>query len=112
LQLLDRTNGSDIAVATRTIGPRTVIDVAGEVDMATAPLVAGAIDDAIRSGSAELLIDLTRTSFMDSSGLNLLLQTRARLDALDGRLAIVCPQGCVRRAFDLAGLDRQLNLSS
>jgi anti-sigma B factor antagonist len=110
LQLLDLP--FDFAVAARTDGHLTVLDVAGELDMATAPLLGDAIDDAVASGAAEVSVDLTRTTFMDSSGLNLLLRTHARLDALDRRLTIACPDGCVRRAFAIAGLDRHLSLSS
>jgi anti-anti-sigma factor len=45
---------------------------------------------------------------MDSTGLHTVLGLRRRLGQLRRRLAIVCPQGPVRRVFEISGLDRDL----
>ena len=45
---------------------------------------------------------------MDSSGLRLLLDTRRRLQALNRRLAEICPGGGVRRLLDMAGVGVRL----
>jgi anti-sigma B factor antagonist len=71
-------------------------------------VVAATVEAALAGGAAELWIDLTQTQFMDSSGLHLLLETRARVRDLNRRLAIVCPPGCVRRLFDIAGVTEHL----
>jgi anti-sigma B factor antagonist len=92
------------------IGRRTVLSVSGEIDLATTPRLAGAVDEALRNGALELWIDLTRTEFMDSSGLHALLAARERVLQLNRRLAIICPGGPVRRLFDVAGLAGTLPL--
>jgi anti-sigma B factor antagonist len=96
---------------TRTVlGRRIVLSVAGEVDLASVPLIADAVDDAMASGAIELWLDFSSTEFMDSSGLQLLLETQLRLNLLSRRLAIVCPPGPVRRLLDLAGVAERFSL--
>jgi anti-anti-sigma factor len=96
------------AVVTQySIGRRRVLAVGGEVDLASVPVLSAAVGEALEAGAAELWIDLTDTLFMDSSGLHALLETRERAAELNRRFAIVCPDGPVRRVFELAGmLDR------
>lgn len=97
-------------VTRKVIGPRTVLTVAGEIDLGCVPVVADAIDDALEAGALELWLDFSPTEFMDSSGVHLLLETQARLDALSRRLVVICPAGPVRRILDLAGMTERLRL--
>src|SRR3954467_12346158 len=80
-------------VTVHAVGRRTVVRVAGEVDLATVPALTSAADAALEAGALELWIDLTPTSFMDSSGLHALLDADARASALNRRLAVICPAG-------------------
>lgn len=66
------------------------------------------LNAAIRSAARALVIDLEDVSMVDSSGLELLLNAFRRLDHAGRQLAIACPMGSPRRAFELAALDRQL----
>jgi anti-sigma B factor antagonist len=98
-----------VAVVTQySIGRRRVLAVDGEVDLASVPLLSDAVGEALEAGAAELWIDLTDTLFMDSSGLHALLETRQKAAELNRRFAIVCPDGPVRRVFELAGVLDQL----
>ncbi|WP_336319832.1 STAS domain-containing protein [Streptomyces lavendofoliae] len=65
----------------------TLIEVVGEVDMITAP----AVDEAalVVPFGGTLRLDLSGVSFMDSSGLNLLLRLRRRMQSEAGRLEVV-----------------------
>ena len=92
------------------VGRRAVMSVSGEIDLATAPVVADAVDDALDGGASELWLDFSSTTFMDSTGLHLLIDTQARMTALTRRLAVICPEGPVRRLLELGGLDKQLPL--
>jgi anti-sigma B factor antagonist len=78
--------------------------IRGEVDIASAPELEEALEDAIRQSEGALLVDLSGVEFLDSSGLQVLLRVRARLGTEDRALALVCPFGRVRRVFELAGL--------
>jgi anti-sigma B factor antagonist len=91
---------------------RTVIAVAGEVDVQSAPALRREIDRALGGGCVELWIDLTDTAFMDSSGLHALADTKARMLESNRRLSIICPPGNVRRVIDVSGLSEQLPLAA
>lgn len=93
-----------MTVRRRLVGHRTVLAVTGEVDLATAPELASAVDTALASGAQELWLDLSGAAFMDSSGLHLLLDAHHRMRGLRRRLTIVCPGGAVRRLFEIAGV--------
>lgn len=94
----------ETSIAAHIVGHRTVLDVAGEVDLQTTPALTAAIDEALAAGAAELWIDLTATQFMDSSGLHVLVAAHRRTEELNRRLAVICPPGRpVRRLFEIAG---------
>jgi anti-anti-sigma factor len=99
----------NVALVRRSIvGRRAVLTVAGEIDLDSVPLVADAVDDALEAGALELWLDFSPTEFMDSSGLHLLIETHRRLDSLSRTLAVICPEGPVRRVLELAGLTAHL----
>lgn len=77
------------------------VAVAGELDMATAPLVHNALQPFIRTGG-RLRIDLRDVTFIDSSGLDLLAATAAALGTT-GRVVVIDPSPVVRRLIDLDG---------
>jgi anti-sigma B factor antagonist len=92
-----------ITVERRDVGRRTVLAVSGEVDIASSPLLRSAVEAAWDAGAHELWLDLSATSFMDSSGLHVLLDAQRAAEALRRRLTIICPPGNVRRVFELTG---------
>jgi anti-anti-sigma factor len=102
--------GSVAHVTRAVVGRRTVLSVAGEIDLDSVALVADAVDDALEGGALELWLDFSSTQFMDSSGLHLLIETQSRLNSRSRRLAVVCPRGPVRRLLDLAGMAERLPL--
>ncbi|MEE4494689.1 STAS domain-containing protein [Streptomyces sp. BE230] len=73
---------------------RTVVALRDEIDLATAALIAPALDGATSDGSPQLVVDLTEVSFLDCSGLTLLCRARRRVLDRDGRFWLVC--GCPR----------------
>jgi anti-anti-sigma factor len=90
------------------VGLRRLLDVAGELDLATAPSLTAALQAALASGAREIWIDLSGVTFMDSSGLHALLAVRDRLHHDGRRLAVIAPSGPVRRLLELTGVDRIL----
>ena len=82
----------------------SVISVAGELDLATAPSLKGMLLGAMHTGAGGLIVDLSLTAFMDSTALGVLVGVSNGLGA-DTRLAIVCARPNVLKIFELAGLD-------
>lgn len=81
-----------------------VISVAGQIDLYTAPDFKAPTVHAIEDGAKHLVVDLTRTTFMDSTGLGVLVGAMKRLRPLDGSIAIVCPDTGIRSLFEISGL--------
>lgn len=95
--------------ATTTVfGDVAVIAVSGELDFAVCVKLAPELDAALRSPVRAVVIDLEAVSLVDSSGIALLINTFRRLGQSGRQLAIACPMGSQRRAFELTALDRQL----
>ncbi|WP_328865330.1 STAS domain-containing protein [Streptomyces sp. NBC_00304] len=69
---------------------RTVVALRDEIDIATAALIAPALDGATSAGSPHVVVDLTEVSFLDCSGLTLLCRARRRALDRDGRFWLVC----------------------
>src|SRR4051794_27315596 len=91
-------------------GTTVILSAAGEIDLATSPAIVTRGHDAIRSGAAELRIDLTGVTFMDSSGIAALLELRRFADRHEARLVVVCPEGAPRRAIELTGVGQHIGV--
>jgi anti-sigma B factor antagonist len=89
----------------RELDQRTsVISVDGELDLATAPRLKWMLIDSLQAGQSQIVVDLSRATFMDSTALGVLVGVNRSLDA-GARLAIVCAQSSVLRIFELSGMD-------
>jgi anti-anti-sigma factor len=81
-----------------------VLTLAGELDLATAPVLQERLDAAMR-GTAAVVIDLSRLRFIDSSGLGMLVAAERQLRDSGGQLVLVRGPQAVHRPFELTGLD-------
>jgi len=81
-----------------------VVSVEGELDLSTAPRLKWMLLDSLQEGRNGLVVDLSRTTFMDSTALGVLVVVNRRLDP-GARLAIACPQENVLKIFELSGMD-------
>jgi anti-sigma B factor antagonist len=82
-----------------------VVSLAGEHDLYTAPKVQEALRGVIAAGARTIVVDLTETTFLDSTMLHALLSARNELRD-GGRLLLVTNDETVKRAFEIAGIDR------
>ena len=91
---------------------RTPVVVAtGEIDMASAPMLAHALSEAIESSDGPVVLDLGEVTFFDSSGLRTAIVAHRDLEERGRRLALAClPDGYVWRTLSLAGVVDVLNL--
>jgi anti-sigma B factor antagonist len=89
------------------VGDVAVLVVEGEVDLVTAPTLETQLDS--MPPGTSLVVDLCELTFMDSSGLHVLLDATNRLK---GRVHIACvPSGSVGRLFELVlGTDEALKV--
>jgi anti-sigma B factor antagonist len=89
-----------------TIDDRThVITVTGEIHVSTAPQFSRRLSDAIGQGKTAVVLDLADVTFIDSTGLSVLLSGLRRVTRSGGRMAIVCTNPTVLRLFEVTRLD-------
>ena len=74
----------------------------GELDLTTTPILAEALSALPAEAKQPLLFDLSELTFLDSTGLNLLIRTAQ--DHPGGRVQLRSPTSNVRRVLELAGL--------
>ena len=86
------------------------LDVEGELDIATAPRMMAALNEAIAEMDAPLVVDLSGVVFMDSTGLALLMNARRRAMRLGQGFAIICPGGPIARVFEIADMVESLRV--
>jgi len=96
----------------REVDQRTsVISIEGELDLATAPRLKWMLTDALQAGHEKLVVDLSLTTFMDSTALGVLVGVDRSL-GVDMRMAIVCARPNVLKIFELSGLDEMFVIFS
>jgi anti-sigma B factor antagonist len=92
-------------------GDHIRIAVRGELDVATAPALEQTLQELAREEGVRLVVDLRGLSFMDSTGLRLLVQVDA-LARRDGiSLLVVRGPEPIARLFEMSGLDQLLPLA-
>ncbi len=87
-----------------------LLSVEGELDIATAPRMIAALNEALADMAAPLVVDLSEVVFMDSTGLALLMNARRRVVRLGQGFAIVCPGGPISRVFEIADMVESLRV--
>ena len=98
-----------IGIVSRRLSHGIVVVVSGEIDIATAPTVERALLRAEESHDL-VAIDLTNTSFMDSTGLHMIVAANRRLRERGGRLLVVEGPPQIRRLFDVTSMSNHLDL--
>jgi anti-sigma B factor antagonist len=76
----------------------------GELDVASRSVLAEQLDDLWKSGWTDVVVDLRELTFMDSSGVHLLLQHQRRASEADLRFGIIDGQPSVARTLQLCGV--------
>jgi anti-sigma B factor antagonist len=101
----------EFSIKDRPMGPDThVVSVSGEVDLFTAPEFKQRVMAPIAAGVDHVIVDLTGTTFVDSSSLGVLIGAHRRLKARGGRLVVACDGEAIVKTFRITGLDSVFTL--
>ena len=89
-----------------TVLGRPALSVRGELDLATAPRLVQAAESLLSQQPQSLVVDLSSTTFLDSSGARELARVARRAAAAGVALEVVCPRANrpVRLVVDLLEL--------
>jgi anti-sigma B factor antagonist len=85
-----------------------ITELAGDLDIASAPALREQLLSLLWPGSSRLIIDLSRVTYCDSSGLAVLVGTGRRARLLGGFLHLAAVPAQTRRVLRLTGLSRHL----
>jgi len=89
----------------------TVLVVHGDADLHASPELRERLGAAIDAGDSSIVVDLTKTSFLDSTALGVLLGAVKRLGAGEARIQVVVSRPEIRRIFEITLLDQVLPLA-
>ncbi len=77
----------------------------GELDLHTAQAARSRLDTSLeQTGARHLILDLCQVSFIDSSGIGMVLGRYRKLKERGGRMEIVAPGGAVKKVLEMAGI--------
>lgn len=89
----------------------SVIRPLGRLNMAAAPQLSAMVTDLVTDGCAHLVVDLSGTEFIDSSGLGALVASLKKCRQAGGDLRLAAPTPQVVTALELTNLNRVLQPS-
>jgi anti-anti-sigma factor len=89
-------------------GPRTLLELGGECDAASLEALNAALTDAVERAADEIVVDLGKTTFLDSLALGALTAAAKRARAQGRRFRVIRPSPAILRTLEITGLDGYL----
>jgi anti-sigma B factor antagonist len=83
-----------------------VLPLEGEIDLHVSPRISASLGAMIGDKPKQVVVDLTNVTYIDSSGLAVLIEGMQNVEAYGGRFALVGLQAGVRPIFEIARLDQ------
>ncbi|MFK2826301.1 anti-sigma factor antagonist [Bacillus sp. B190/17] len=102
----------NIKIDVKETEQRTNIEISGEIDAYTAPKLRETIFPYTEKENAQIVVDLSGVSYMDSTGLGVFVGLFKGLNANDGNLQLIGLSERLRRLFDITGLADIMNINS
>ena len=96
----------DLKLEHHTMDGIEVVDVEGEIDVYTAPRLRELLIDLVNNGHYQLVVNMEKVEFLDSTGLGVLVGGLKRVRAHDGSLHLVCTQERILKIFRITGLTK------
>lgn len=81
-----------------------VVAASGEVELHSAPRLREELKQICETDKPSCVVDMSDVTFIDSTGVGVLVGALKRAREHNGELSIVCPQPRVRRVFEITGL--------
>lgn len=95
-----------LSISTSEQSGAVVVHCVGEVDVATAAQLRDVVQQAFADGSRAVALDMTGVTFMDSTGLGVVVGRLKTLRRAGGNLTVAVTADRVRRVFEITGLDK------
>lgn len=101
--LNDSSDPHALHLATSTEGDAAVVSASGELDANTEGRLRSAFDELLADGHSTLVVDLAGITFLDSSGLSVLIYAYKQAHQGGGSLTLRAPSATVTRLLELTG---------
>lgn len=96
----------DLSIDHHRQGDYAVMTLAGEIDVYTAPLLREKWIELLNAGEANFILDMTEVTFLDSTGLGVLVGGMKRIRSGDGDIRLVCNGEKILKVFRITGLTK------
>jgi anti-sigma B factor antagonist len=83
-----------------------IVDVEGEIDVYTAPRLRELLIELVNKKNYQLVVNMEKVEFLDSTGLGVLVGGLKRVRAHDGSLDLVCTQERILKIFRITGFTK------
>ncbi|MGH9016763.1 MAG: STAS domain-containing protein [Acidimicrobiales bacterium] len=110
--MIDRELNVTVDPAPLRPGEAPVITVAGEIDIQTSPQLEKSLQGILEAGSASVFVDLADVTFLDSTGLSVLVGALQRCREAGGSLRLRSPKPNIRRVLEITGLTEAFQVTS
>jgi len=100
----------DLTLSTYDVRGTWVVQVKGEVDVYTAPELDAELTRLAEAGRFNVVVDLSRVDFLDSTGLGVLVKALKRTRENGGSLVVVATADRITKVFRITGLDAAIPL--
>jgi anti-anti-sigma factor len=105
METLPRGTGKQLEIHTETTTEATVLHLAGEVDLVTAPMVSSTLK-AIAEDGCNAIVNLSGLRYMDSSGFKALFDANQLFLKRAQRLVVSGPSAVTRKVMGIIGFDQ------
>ena len=94
-------------ISTREIENKiSILDIVGEIDLYNAPDIKETIKKSIDKGNIYIVINLDKVSYIDSSGIGVLISSLTNLKKIGGELKIINVYAPILKVFKMTKLDK------
>lgn len=102
----------ELSITSATKDGICLVSVSGEVDVSNAPTLREALDGALSNEVSQVEVDLADVSYIDSTGIGVLVGSAHRAADQGSELVVTHPQRNVERVLTMLGVDSELNVRS
>ena len=94
----------------RSVGTHALVALAGELDVSTVGLLYEQFAALSAEGICHVSLNMAEVTFVDSTGLSVLVSEHKRAESMEGELIIFSPSAALRKLFQISGLNSYFNI--
>ena len=107
---INNTSHSGCTVNVESQNNTIIIELAGEIDLGSSSRIYSLILQQCKQADIAVIINLENIVFMDSSGLQILLRLREKLDHYHQHILLVKPRPQIKKLFQLTAFDKMFHI--